>query len=66
MGPANSAVERSEDDVMQLDGKARKSAMGISVFVGWLVEFSVREGGGGPKVTGEIFLYMGYYLTTPP
>lgn len=22
MGPANSAVERSEDDVMQLDGKA--------------------------------------------
>ena len=30
MGPANSAVERSEDDVMQLDGKVRKSAIGIS------------------------------------
>lgn len=47
MGPANSAVERSEDDVMQLDGKVRQSAIGIStppfgvfLLVGWLGEFS--------------------------
>ena len=47
MGPANSAVERSEDDVMQLDGKVPLAAnrffgsrisVGFSV-VGFCVEF---------------------------